>query len=177
MKKMRVFMLLASTLLVSACSANKKTFSETEAKNALTSYHSGYIELDPETILEHSKSIVWPTWAEYEFELRSIDKDNPAYHIDKLVDYSVLDFKKVNDVQFVATVDHKLSSDKDLPAFEIPIIKEEGKWLVVHEGVTFLNKETQFTNSNGIEIVGENDKYVATVPSYYREREPTSSME
>ncbi|MBD7968585.1 hypothetical protein [Paenibacillus gallinarum] len=175
MKKQFGSLLLATAMLVgSAGMVGAEASPEAEAKEALTSYYEGLKALDPKTILNNSKSIAWPTRAEYETEIQSLATVE-GYENVKVVDYTVLEFEKVSDIHFVATVDNEYANGRDFPAFELPVIQEDGEWLVVERGVTFVEKDdyaaekASFAKSDSAapaeEVVGEDEVYVATISS------------
>lgn len=165
-------LVLAAAMLVGSASiVGAEASPETEAKNAVLGFYEGVQKMDVNAVLEHSKSIAWDTRGEYEFHVKDICSGNPT----ELVQYSIQNFEKVSDLHYVATVQEEYEDNLSFPAYEMPVIYENGEWLVVDRGVTFISKDdlvtnnSAYVNSNSTSaiddiIVGEDSEYIATVP-------------
>ncbi|MCY9590769.1 hypothetical protein PC41400_00275 [Paenibacillus chitinolyticus] len=80
-----------------------------------------------------------------------------------LTDYNVEKLSKVSESEYRALVSQKFSSTGQVPAYEVPVIKENGKWYVIIEPIDFIkndglqSKNAPSANSSAKEIIAKDD--------------------
>ncbi|MEW4372246.1 hypothetical protein [Paenibacillus kandeliae] len=173
MKKIGVIALAATmlwTAVPSVHAASTQNDSEKEAKYAVEQFYQAAHDLNAEQYLKYSKDLVYDSKEAQASQIKSLFADYQENS--RLVSFEIEGIRKVSDNQYEAEVSQVFDDLGKIPAYEVPVIKENGDWVVVLENINYEPKIQELTvssNSNSVASestkLAENNNILVTKPN------------
>ncbi|WP_236345901.1 M56 family metallopeptidase [Paenibacillus plantiphilus] len=167
--------LVAFLALTGAKAAAPLTTDEQAVMDTLHTYYNATVNYaDYEAALAVSKDLRYNREDQERITKALFTSPNLTRSSDTLTGYTIKRIEKVNDTNYNAYVAVELLHLGHVPAYERPVIKEDGKWIIVLEDITYITEEHLKDYYNNVmspehELLAANNEV-----SVYRNNTPNS---
>lgn len=134
--------LVAFLALTGAKAAAPLTTDDQAVMDTLHAYYNATVNYaDYEAALAVSKDIRYTREDQERITKALFTSPNLTRSSDTLTGYTIKRIEKVNDTRYNAYVASEFLHLGHVPAYELPVIKEDGKWIIVLEDITYVAEE------------------------------------
>lgn len=165
-KKFGTLLLTASLLFGVANVVSAADVAPPSPEQVVTKFYDAAKELNAKDYLEYSKDLAFDSKEEQKEQIEKLFSNFGKNS--RLVNYEIKKMEKISDVEYIATVSQEFDDLGQIPAYDIPVIQEDGKWVVVLENITYeekSNNKQELTIANTSNKIAENDKFIVTKPN------------